>query len=73
MQIVADPVRQADVVSDEYLKALAEDGCQNNGPPVIQACDFMFLRYGHNGVFFEAWRNPRKREGKFEYVCKKPT
>ncbi len=25
-----------------------------NGPPVIQACDFIFLRYGHNGGFFGA-------------------
>ncbi len=35
MQIAADPVRQAaraDVVSDEFLKTLAEDGCQSNGP-----------------------------------------
>ncbi len=45
---------RADVVSDEFLKTLAEDGCQSNGPPVIQACIFIFLRYGHNGGFFEA-------------------
>ncbi len=45
---------RADVVSDELLKTLAEDGCQSNGPPVIQACDFIFFRYGHNGGFFEA-------------------
>ncbi len=38
------------MVSDELLKTLAEDGCQSNGPPVVQACDFIFLRYGHNGV-----------------------
>ncbi len=37
-----------------FSKTLAEDGCQSNGPPVIQACDFIFLRYGHNGGFFEA-------------------
>ncbi len=43
---------RADVVSDEFLKTLAEDGCQSNGPPVIQACDFIFLWYGHNGGFF---------------------
>ncbi len=44
------------MVSDELLKTLAEDGCQSNGPPVIQACDFFFFffRYGHNGGFFEA-------------------
>ncbi len=42
------------MVSDELLKTLAEDGCQSNGPPVVQACDFIFLRYGHNGGFFEA-------------------
>ncbi len=57
MQIVADPVKQAaqsSVVSDEFLKTLAEDECQSNGPPVIQACNFVFLRYGHNGGFFEA-------------------
>ncbi len=29
--------------SDELLKTLAEDGGQSNGPPVIQACDFIFL------------------------------
>ncbi len=45
---------RADVVSDEFLKTLAEDGCQSNGPRVIHACDFIFLRYGHNGGFFEA-------------------
>ncbi len=38
----------------KLLKTLAEDGCQSNGPPVIQACDFIFLWYGHNGGFFEA-------------------
>ncbi len=32
----------------------ATSGGQSNGPPVIQACDFIFLRYGHNGSFFEA-------------------
>ncbi len=42
------------VVSDELLKTLAEDGGQSNRPPVIQACDFIFLWYGHNGGFFEA-------------------
>ncbi len=42
------------MVSDEFLKTLAEDGCQSNEPPVIQACDLIFLRYGHNGGFFEA-------------------
>ncbi len=26
---------------------------QSNGPPVIQACDFIFLRYGHNGGFLK--------------------
>ncbi len=75
MQIVVGPVRQqhrADVVSDELLKTLAEDGCQSNGPPVVQACDFIFLRYGHNGGFFEAWGNHRQREGQIEDVCKNP-
>ncbi len=56
MQIVADPVRQAEQsrcsLSDEFLKTLAEDGCQSNGPPVSQACDFIFLRYGHNRWIF---------------------
>ncbi len=28
--------------------------CVSDGPPVIQACDFIFLWYGHNGGFFEA-------------------
>ncbi len=32
--------------SDELLKTLAEDGGQSNGPPVIQACDFIFLGMG---------------------------
>ncbi len=32
-----------DVVSDVFLKTLTEDGCQSNGPPVIQACDFIFI------------------------------
>ncbi len=32
------------MVSDELLKTLAEDGCQSNGPPVVQACDFI-LKY----------------------------
>ncbi len=27
--------------SDELLKTLAEDGSRSNGPPVIQACDFI--------------------------------
>ncbi len=74
MQIVVGPVRQhrADVVSDVLLKKLAEDGGQSNGPPVIQACDFIFLRYGHNNGFFEACGNHRQREGKIENVCKKP-
>ncbi len=58
--------------SDELLKTLAEDGCQSNGPPVIQACDFIFLWYGHNGGFFEARRNHRQREGQIENVCKNP-
>ncbi len=39
--------------SDELLKTLAEDGGQSNGRPVIQSCDLIFLRYGHNGGFFE--------------------
>ncbi len=43
---------------------LAEDGCQSNGPPVIQACDFIFLRYGHNGGFFCSMREPQIESGK---------
>ncbi len=39
--------------SDELLKTLAEDGGQSNGPPVIQACDFVFLWYGHNDGFLK--------------------
>ncbi len=58
--------------SDELLKTLAEDGGQSNGPPVIQACDFIFLRYGHNGGFFEACGNHRQREGQIENICKNP-
>ncbi len=40
--------------SDELLKTLTEDGGQSNRPPVIQACDYLFFWYGHNGGFFEA-------------------
>ncbi len=47
--------------SDELLKTLAEDGGQSNGPPVVQACDFIFLWYGHNGGFFEACGNQTER------------
>ncbi len=32
--------------SDELLKTLAKDGCQSNGPPVIQACDLIFFGMG---------------------------
>ncbi len=70
MQIVADPLKQA--AQSRFLKTLAEDGCQSNGPPVIQTCDFIFHRYGHNGGFFEALGNHRKREEKIENVCKNP-
>ncbi len=28
--------------TEQLLKTLAKDGCQSNGPPVIQACDFYF-------------------------------
>ncbi len=58
--------------SDELLKTLAEDGGQSNGPPVIQACDFIFLRYGQDGGFFEACGNHRQREGQIENICKNP-
>ncbi len=50
------------MVSDEFLKTLAENGCQSNGPPVIQACDFIFLRYGHNGGFL-SMREPQTERG----------
>ncbi len=45
-----------------FSKHSDTDGCQRNGPPVIQACDFMFLWYGHNSGFFEACGNQRERE-----------
>ncbi len=48
-----------------FSKHLLKGG-QSNGPPVIQACDFIFLRYGHNGGFFEACGNHRQREGQIE-------
>ncbi len=35
----------------------------SNGPPVIQACDLIFLRYGHNGGFFEACGEPQTERG----------
>ncbi len=60
------------MVSDEFLKTPAEDGCQSNGPAGIEACDFIFLWYGHNGGFFEAWGNHKQREGQIENVCKNP-
>ncbi len=63
---------EADVDSDELLKTLAEDGCQSNGPPVIQECDLIFLWYGHNGGFFEACGNHRQREGKILRCLNKP-
>ncbi len=47
--LVLDILHRADVFSDELLKTLAEDGGQSKGPPVVQACDFIFLWYGHNG------------------------
>ncbi len=39
--------------------------CQSNGPPHV----ILFLQYGHNGGFFEAWGNHRQREGQIENVC----
>ncbi len=43
------------MVSDELLKHLLKMGVRATGlSPFIQACDFIFLRYGHNGGFFEA-------------------
>ncbi len=36
------------------LMSFSKHLLKSNGPPVIQACDFIFLRYGHNGGFFEA-------------------
>ncbi len=65
MQIVVGPVKQA-------AQSRCVDGGQSNGPPVIQACDFIFLRYGHNGGFFEACGNHRQREGQIENICKNP-
>ncbi len=81
MQIVVDPVKQAAESrcslwwvsqNTEHFSLFTEDGCQSNGPPVIQAYDSIFLRYGHNGGFFEAWGNHRQREGKIENVFKNP-
>ncbi len=37
-----------------FSKHLLKMGVRATGPPVVQACDFIFLRYGHNGGFFEA-------------------
>ncbi len=38
------------MVSDDFLKTLAEDGCQSNGPPVI----ISFFGMGTMVDFFEA-------------------
>ncbi len=32
-----------------FSKHLLKMGVRAKGPPVVQACDFVFLRYGHNG------------------------
>ncbi len=32
-----------------FSKHLLKMGVRATGPPVVQACDFIFLRYGHNG------------------------
>ncbi len=36
------------------LTSFSKHLLKSNGPPVIQACDFIFLWYEHNGGFFEA-------------------
>ncbi len=60
------------MVSDELLKTLAEDGCQSNGPPVVQACDLFFLGMGTMVDFLKHEGNHRQREGQIEDVCKNP-
>ncbi len=32
-----------------FSKHLLKMGVRATGPPVVQSCDFIFLRYGHNG------------------------
>ncbi len=36
-----------------FSKHLLKMGVSSKGPPVIQACDFIFLGYGHNGGFLK--------------------
>ncbi len=52
------------MVSEEFLKTLAEDGCQSNGPPVIQACDLFFFDMGTMVDFL-------KQEGTTDRVSKR--
>ncbi len=56
MQIVADPEKQA-AQSRCILRWVSQNTYWRWGseqrPPVIQACDFIFLRYGHNGGFLK--------------------
>ncbi len=64
MLIVVGPVssqHRADVVSDEFLKTLAEDGCQSNGPPVVQACDLFSLVMGTMVDFLKHEGTDRQR------------
>ncbi len=56
--------------SDELLKTLAEDGGQSNGPPVIQACDFIFLWYGHNSGFLKHEGTTDRERDRFKISVK---
>ncbi len=38
----------------KHLLKMGVRATESNGCPVIQACDFIFLWYGHNDGFFEA-------------------
>ncbi len=57
--------------SDKLLKTLAEDGGQSNGPPVIQACDFIFLWYG-TMVHFLKHEGTTDREEELKISVKTP-
>ncbi len=66
-----DPLQSFAVASGAVSKpggdAAGQDAFHSAG--VEGSEDIIFLRYGHNGGFFEAW-NHRQREGKIENVCK---
>ncbi len=55
-----------------FSKHLLKMGVRAMGLQSFKHGDFIFLRYGHNGGFFEEWGKHRQREGKIENVYKNP-